>query len=482
MAKAKVKSGSTVAKQNLKRGFSSPAAKIISVIAAFSIVLLGILGVGMLGEKNKGKAGEAKGDAYLVNDTATTGSIPDAQTVAHIEQKMNERSEEALSNGESNLGAFVFESSKAPDLNIKDTFSEADEARKANAVSNTTVEEVFSRLREKSAGYDRVESSGANSSAAVAANRASTSSNDAPRGSANAEMRSRYSQQSTSSSYDAVAVDANGAPLPYGVSAQDFTAITNQLASVGRSTVEYRTLPGGILSQPPALAVASNEKSARSGAQGTGNDNVVRSTSPANSNEENKRLVAQAGSMCAARSESAINTDYPLPVFFELLNCKDLTGVRARGTVQMTAGDFLITFTEFHTTGDHNFKFAGKPEGVSININEGGKSGVATSVDNHWISRLGSAALLSLAKTETEFLSQRGSQTVTTGTSSSVSVDPMSGQEKNNARVAGLLQGSMDVITRDTQYGVDRKATMELPYGHVIGIQFMSNIEVIDGK
>lgn len=482
----------SIARNNLKKGFNSPAAKIGSIAAVVGIIGLGGLGVSLFqGQaESKNEIGKADASGYVTNDPSVEGEIANAETLSVIEERMNEKSRAALESGTSNLGIFAFETNKVPVTNLQPDFDESFKPEDA-ATANLKVDEVIANLRRRAADLDRIDAATAGTpgvARATVSTPVMTGASTSTSGQAQAQVA--VHQYGSGHGLSSSMVDAQGRPMPYGISPEDFTQIATQLARVGTGSVAYISAPNGLLSAQQQSG--GNNDTARGAnmmpavATSSGNasmDNVVRANASGSADTRStgkRRLLAEAGAICAIQSESAINTDYPLPAFFEIISCKELTGVRVRGNIQQTPDNFVITFTEFFTTNKHKFKFEGQPQGVSVNINNDGYAGVATDVNNHWFSRIGSAALLNLANTEKEFLNQRGTSTITTGTSSTVAVEPMSEEDKNNARIAGVLQGTMDVITKDTQYGINRKPTMTMPAGTVIGIQFMTNIEATD--
>lgn len=485
----------SIARKNLKTGFSSPAAKIGSIAAVVAIIGVGGIGFNMLQSKGNSpdSIGSADAGGYITNDAKVEGEIDNAETLAVIESQMNAQSEEALANGKSNLGVFAFETTKVRETNLDRDYDPGLTAEDVSA-ANVKADEVIANLRQRAASLDRID---AVNSGYSTSSRANAPAQQVSAGSsyAGAQPQPMHAQSAyyVDAGLNSSMVDAQGRPIPYGVTPEDFTQIATQLASVGRGSISYVSAPNGLLTAQQQGSVGGSNganvqrasQPATSGSAGAAMDNVVRASgnvAQGAGSGAKTRLLAEAGAICPIKSESAINTDYPLPAFFEILSCQELTGVRLRGNIQQTPDNFIITFTDFFTTNKHKFKFEGQPQGVSVNINNEGYAGVASNVNNHWLSRIGSAALLNLANTEKDFLNQRGTSTITTGTSSTVAVEPMSEEDKNNARIAGVLQGTMDVITKDTQYGVNRKATMTMPAGTVIGVQFMTNIEVSDAQ
>lgn len=442
-----------VAKNNIKNAIKSPLAKILIVF--FLVAIIGAIGLSanLLNKSKEGPSGDAKGSAYGLQQGLPTGGIEDQRTLEGIEQRDDAAAKQALANGESHVGSFVYEAAQQPKQASEDGFNES--PRSTDQGSGLTEEQAMAQLRQRSAELDQAEQQRPGSRAAPS-----------------------QSDPGFTSRPDRMYVDAAGKPLPYGISAEDFQAIAKQLDAVGRGSVSYSSLSNGGLKQAeavkpaaPAVAVAANNAHSQSGTASLGSSSGTL---------KNKRFAVAAGVICPASAESAINTDFNIPVFFELLDCGPMTGVRARGVIEKTPSDFSVKFVDFLTTDKHDFQFIGKPEGISINIDKDGHPGIAQDVNNHWFTRIGSAAILSLAKTEKEFISARGTSVVTTGTSSSTTVDPLSEKDKNNARIAGLMEGTMDVVTRDTQLGVNRPATMSRERGTVIGIQFLSNIEIAD--
>jgi hypothetical protein len=471
---AKNKSAVSVAKNNVKQGFSSPAAKVGIGVLFVGLCLAGTAAYRLLDTKDV-KPGVAQADGYNVQAGDPRGGVGDGATVEAVENANNKNAKASLEQGGSFAGPFTFQTAQAPRLNIKDGFDES--GKTDGGKMQYTEEQVLAELRSRAADLDRTDEMAAKTGQQQT--NAARGANGGTSGQGGTYAGSQQGNYSNTPGYSQV--DAKGNPMPYGVTEKDFNDIVAQLNKLGGERGGYSSLANGRLkmeekaAQTPAAAQGpTGTHQVAAGASSQGGGAVVGQAAV------KKRTAVEAGTICAATTESAIDTDFPTPVFVELQDCKELTGSRFRGTIQRGPADFVVVFNELFLSSKHKFKLVGKAEAISANLDKDGKSGIAQNVDNHWLSRLGSAGILSLAKTEKQFLAARGTTQVTTGVSSSTTVQPLSDKEKNDMRIAGLLEGGMDVITRDTQYGVNRQATMSRDRGTVIGVQFISNVEVTD--
>lgn len=464
----------TVASKNLRAGLSSAPAKIVMVILVFVIFIAIAFAWSMMRQKEQ-TVGESSATNYSVNTKELSGGVTDEKTLKAVEDQSNRQANEAASYNESFGGPFVYQASAAPKLNIRDGFNEDPDGF---VKSGQTTEQVMAELRKRSNELARIQAPSTPTQAAQSY----------PGGSQYGG--GNYGGTSNSGYYGGGA-QPNGVP-GYGVSQEDFKLIARQLDTLGTHSVSYASLPNGLLkasakgdsdagtlSRPTAMSDSGASPVGRSPGEilnAARSGNAVGNSSLGNGE---KKTIAHAGQICAAAPLAAINTDFTVPAFFEILDCGEMTGVRAKGAVQRGAGDFVITFNQFYPGTKNKFKFMSTVEGVSMNVTKDGQAGVAEDVDNHWMTRIGSAALLSLAKTEKQFLNARGTTSIWGGSSSSTTVDGLTSAEKNSMRAAGLAEGAMDVVTRDANIGVNRPATMTMTGNNVIGIQFLTNVEVV---
>ena len=443
----KNQSPATVASRNLRAAWENPIAKIGLVVLVFAVIILAGAAIAML-RKNTSAPGAAEGDGYSISGGEPRGAV-DPATAKAVENKSDQESLDARNAGQSFGGPFVFEGEVSQPRSVGGTgFDESGGAGDSGTRQQPSA--AIASLKSKAAEYDAAEEprSGGLS------------------GTANGSTGARASGQG----------GAQGGAQGYGLTPEAFGQIAGQLAAAGTGQVRYESLSNGILSRPPASPVAA-EKATNSIAGGVAGVPDVAGTAL-----EKQVVAARAGQICGASPDTAINTDYNVPVFFELLDCGLLTGAKARGVVAKTPDDFTIQFSNFSLDPKKGYRLVAQVEALSVSVNNDGSPGIADDVDNHWGTRLGSSALLALARTERSFLAARGSSTVNTGTSSSVTIDPLSAEDKRTARVAGLLEGGMDVIAKDVAFGVNRAATMTLKKSTLIGIQFMSDVKVIPNE
>lgn len=447
MTEAKKAEGVKLAKRNLSQAWSSPVAKIGVVVGLVAIVGLGGAAIHAFRGGNA-KAGAASAESYGGGGPAPRGAT-DAATAAAVAKQADADSEAAKASGTSFGGPFVFEGAEK-ERSSSDVTASFDEKPAANVQKTGP---IFVALREKAAEYDAAErrgQAGGSGTATSAGGRSSTGSGQSAAGQA-----------------------GQG---PYGMTPEEFGQVSAQLQRVGSDRPVYNWSANGIISKPPAPA-ADMKPAAQSVGQGGGL--VAPGLEKVAAKEQ---IAARAGDVCGATPESSIDTDYAVPVFFEIVECGLLTGARARGQVVKSPDDFTIHFTNIALDPKKGWKLAGAAEGMAVNIAKDGSPGVADSVDRHWMTRLGSSALLSLAKTEKGFISARGATTLTTGTSTSTSIEPLSAEEKRTARIAGVLEGGMDIVAKDLSTGVNRAATMRLEKSTLVGIQFMADVKVVPNE
>lgn len=438
-------SASTVAKQNLKSAWDNPVTKIGLLVGVLVVIVMAGAAIAMLRGGGKG-AGAAQGDGYNVSGGEPRGAV-DQATARAVEANADRAFAEAKDAGQSFGGPFVYEGAPS-DSRRGGVVTGFDETGAASG-SSAQVTAAMTNLRAKAADYDAAdEARGGGSAVASSGGSRGTGQGGASRSSA---------QQ--------------GVSQGYGLSPEAFGQIAGQLASVGTGQVRYESLPNGILSKPPQAPVQAQQGS-------VGGGGPVAKTS----SEPREEIAARAGQICGAVPDTAINTDYNVPVFFEILECGVLTGAKAKGVVAKSPDDFTIRFTSLSLDPKKGYKLVAQVEGMAVSVKDDGSPGVAENVDNHWGTRLASSALLALARTERSFIGARGSTSVNTGNSSTVSIDPLTSQEKRDARLAGLVEGTMDVVSKDVSLGVNRPATMTLSKSALIGIQFMSDVKVVPNE
>lgn len=457
MSKKDVSSNpATIARSNLRNAMSSPVAKVGAVAMLITCIGVGGAAVSILRSKGE-KVAAADAQNYAVSAGEPRGEV-DEKTARAVEKKVNQEFESSVKEGESYAGPFAYagvgkDGSGGGSSNQPDMLDETGAAKSVELAAP-----LLAALRAKAREYDSVEPSANGSRGAVAS---------ASRG-----------QGGSSGAVGAAAGGASGgasggAQQAYGMSQKDFEMVAGQLESVGKGVVVFASLPGGILTKPPTEKKQSSAESIAAGSGG------VQKPSSTTSTFDKEVVVARAGDICPARPEAAINTDYAVPVFFEILECGELKGARVKGTIQKAPDDFVISFGSLTLPPQSKYKLLGAVEGVSASVSKEGSPGVADDVDRHWGSRLMSSGLLAMARTERSFIAARGSQTINTGTSSSISVDPLTAEEKRTARTAALMEGAMDVVSKDLSYGVNRAPTMTMKADTVIGIQFMSDVKVV---
>lgn len=435
-------SAATVASNNLKTAWVNPVTKVGVAIFVFLIIILGAVSIAMLRGKAS-KPGAAEADSYSVSGGKPRGAV-DPATAKAVEARSDAEATKAMDQGKSFGGPFVFEGAAAEHRSGSYAgFDDSGGSVSSGGASTAQPTEVISSLRSKAAEYDRSEEG---------------------QSSAGGRVRTGVSRGARSSMQGPEVVG-------YGVSPQAFGQISAQLATVGTSQVRYESLPNGVLNKPPAPVEV---KQVAAGAAG-----VVPAASKVSPREV---IAARAGQICGALPDTEVNTDFSVPVFFEVLDCGLLTGAKVRGVVAKTPDDFTIHFSKFSLDPKKGYRLVTEVEGLSVSVKNDGSPGVADNVNNHWGTRLASSALLSLAKTETNLLGARGSSVINTGTSTSVSIDPLSSSDKRAALLAGLVGGSMDVVAKDVSVGVNRPATMTLNKSTLIGIQFMSDVKVVPNE
>lgn len=478
---AEVKTGTTGAARNLKTAWASPAAKVGVCILVAVLILVAAAAFRLL-RQDRRPAGDAEVEAYSVQGKQPRGGV-DAATVSAVERRADETADLQKSRGESFGGPFVFEgASESRGLGQSSGF---DETPGKSPVATRQAGAVIAELKAKAAEYDATEtasrSSGANGqSQAAASSQRSGGGNlfPPPNNSGPGQGQGPQGQ------------GANGA-----MTQESFAQYSNQLNAVGRTQMQYASLPNGILSrntQQPSGAPSNSASGGgiANGATGAAYQQTSSSTgtaAPQTAGSSSLRVrgeevAARAGDICGATPEASVNTDYTVPVFFELLDCGRLTGARVKGSVQKAPDDFTIQFTTMTLDPKRGFKLLGPFEAVAVSVQNDGSPGIADEVDRHWTTRLGSSALLALARTERNFLSARGTTAVSTGVSSQVTIAPLSADEKRSARVAGLLEGGMDVVSRDLSYGINRAATMKLSKSSLVGVQFLNDVKVVPNE
>ena len=425
-------SGTTIAKDNLKKGLASPAAKLI-ILGIFVVAIIAALSAGFV-FRNTSIAGPAKVGNLGVQVKAPRGETS-ASVLDAVEEDSNNRSVAASAAGASYVGPFVYAS--------------ASEGVAAEASSPA----LLSALRRKAADYDASEDLQARNSGGGGGSAGSSSSTQTP-------------SQLTSGQEGG----------NYGMSPDAFRQVAVQLDVVGRRDFTYDGLPGGAFSRGP---VAVSNTSAQGAPIMTAAQQVTVQAASQSQAEQSGRVVARAGAVCGAVLETSINTDYNIPAFVKLLDCGELTGTRLRGQVSKTPDDFFIMFGEAFFDPSKRLKVTGGLQAVSANIERDGTPGVDSKVDNHWPSRLASSALLALAATERQFLSARGTTSTITPTGAVLTVDGLTTEQKQEARAAAVLEGSFNVITKDVGAGINRQATMTLPKNVILGVQFLSDVKVV---
>lgn len=435
----------SVARRNLRMAMASPSAK-LSVVLFVALLILGALFISYWLNTTQ-KAGQAAADGYGTTGKVPRGGVADKETVKTVESQSNAKADEAREAGKSFQAPFIFEVEQAPRLATRDGVNEV-----SQEVSEYSEEQVFAGLRDRAATMDRVDAEVARRGAVAQHNPNGTMASTGSGPYASATQGQGPSSQG----------GAPGTAQLYGLNEKDAEQISGQLRVVGTTHASYVSLPEGLLS-------AKAEKVATAVA-------VQPDKGPALINQGPKtKVVARSGDVCAAAPDGAINTDFAVPVFFELLDCGILTGTKLRGTLQKGPDNFVIMFNNFSPPKKATFKFAGTTEAISMNIDTG-YAGVADDVDRHWPSRIAAAVLQNVARTERQFLQQRGQQTYWGVGGSTTTYDKPTSEERRDARIAGAVEGATDVITRDSAYAINRPATMTMERTTAIGVQFTRDI------
>lgn len=422
-------------RRNLRAGFSTPGGKMTLVLILIALVAFVGLGYKAFSTKSGPRAGGADAGGFELSGTKPRGAT-DPMTASAVAKSADEASAEAVARGQSYGGPFVFESNSA-----------AASGAQAGAV-NKEVAEIFSALQKKALEYD--------------------SSDDSSRaGGTNNTTRTAESATPNSQSAD------------YGVGSEGFKQMTSQLDRANRPAIQYDSLAGGVLSlaqaAPSAPPVTAAILSPSSSIASPGGPALAITRSEA----ATEFVAARAGSICAGTPDAKIDTDFSLPVFVSLHNCGELSGARVRGTIVKSADDFTVRFVGLFFDPAKKLKLSGAFDAIAVNVMKDGDPAIADDVDRHWLSRIGSSALLRLAKIEQQFISNRSTTSTTTGISNTTTVEPPSTGQRRSARVAGLLEGTMEVVTADTAAGVTRPATMTTKKTTLIGIQFLDDIKVV---
>ena len=421
------------ARENIRKGFSAPGAKIF--IGVFVVVLILIAASGLMymrrGEANT--AGKSQAGNFGVNAAAPRGAT-DPQTAQAASKVADTKGERAAGAGASFVGPFVF----------------ADAESSSGQGANQSIA-VMAALRKKALDYD-------------------VADNEAIR---KPFVSSEPSRDAFRDRPGAIQAAPASSPGGYGLSEKGFSQVTNQLDELGRQPMRFSFSQDGVLSG--RARTAEPIATSPSGALFVSTAQLAAAASVL----AKKDVVAvRAGHICPASPESEVNTDYSVPIFVQLVDCGVLTGSRMRGVISKSPDDFTLQFTSLSLDPLKKLRVTGAISAIAVSIDKNGSPGIADSVDNHWLSRIGSSALLALAKTEKQFISQRGSTTVQTASSSSTTIEPLSGEQRRGARVAGVMEGAFDVVTRDLSSGVNRQATMRLARSSLIGVQFMDDVRV----
>src|ERR1035437_8454728 len=222
-----------LARENLKKGFSSPVAKIGLAVLSLTVVGGGLLGAQMLRSSDI-KAGAAQAGGLGVNVGAPRGST-DAATAKAVAATADEDAADARARGASFAGPFVFDGGGATD---------ARGGVGAGGVDKTPA--VVAALRKRAAEYDAAED---------ASSRASDNS-----GGGHSAATSGGGERANGRSETGAA--------RYGVSDDAFKQIAAQLLEVGTKTVGYTTLANGSLTRTaptPTSAPASTSSGSEAG-------------------------------------------------------------------------------------------------------------------------------------------------------------------------------------------------------------------------
>lgn len=435
MSEETKQSGTSIAKANLKKGMSSPGAKLM-LVAFFGLAVMAAL-VAAIFLRTPATSGVARGGDLGVQVKAPRGETS-AVLADAVGEDSNNRAAAAAAAGDSYVGPFVFAS--------------ANEGNKAEPPSPA----LLAALRRKAADYDASEELQARS------NSGSSVSSSGGGGYSNSSGGS--SSGSAPSGQDA---------QNFGLSPEAFRQVTSQLDSVGRRDFVYDSLPGGLLSRGNA---APQNTAAQAPPPPAAPAPVAPSIAARNPVE---KTAARGGSICGAVLETSVNTDYNIPVFVKLLDCGDLTGTKLKGQVTKTPDDLFLFFTESFIDPAKRLKIVGGVQAVSANIDRDGTPGLDAKVNNHWPTRLASSALLALANTERQFISARGTTSTITPNGSVLTIDGLTTEQKQEARAAAVVEGAFNVITKDVGVGVNRQSTMTLPKNTLLGVQFLSDVKVV---
>lgn len=428
------KSPLQAARANFRSGMLTPAGKLFLGLIAVVVIVAGSFGISMFrsaGSQQPGGTATAAG--FGVSGARPKGAA-DPEIAAAVAVKADADAKLAADRGQSFGGPFVFERGGDAAVQIGP----------ASVPGADTSPQVFAALRKRSSEFDAGDDSAVR-----------TAGSTVSQGSA-----------------DQVSPGVTG----YGVNNDDAKKISSQIDSSRSPIVKFDLLPGGILSRPSVLASGGNSVS------GDGVAVVAKTTANTLAAAQDRLVevvVARAGSVCAATPEASINTDINLPVFVTLLDCGELTGSKVRGVIVKSIDNFTVRFTGLFVDPAKRIKLTGSFDAVAVSIDKDGTPEIADDVDRHWITRLASSALLSLAKTEQQFLSARGSSTTSTGLSSQTSIDPLSTAQQQAARVAGLVSGAFDVVTRDASTGANRQSTMTTKKSSLVGVQFLDDVKVV---
>ena len=424
--------------QNLKKGFATPTAKVVLGIFALSIVGFGVLGWKKITSGPASTSGRADAAGFDVRGAKPRGAT-DSETAAAVGASADKTAEAAAASGSSYAGPFVFDA---------DSGGNALGAGPNNPTTRQAAQEILTALRKRASEYDASEEAAAR---------------DARAG----QGGNRNAQNDTNASNRQNAGD-------YGLGPEGFKQITAQLDRVGRPSWSYGSLPGGVLSQQSA------PPSAPSPLTPVSTSTASTASTPGGSAKANAEYIAaRAGSTCAALPDSGYDTDIALPVFATLQNCGDLTSARVKGNIQKSADNFTVRFNALFLDPAKRLKITSAFDASAVSIEKDGDPRIADNVNNHWWTRIGSSALLSLARTEQSFISSRGTTSTSTGFSTSTAVEGLTDKQKNDARAAGVLQGAMEVVTRDVGVGVNRQPTMTTNKSTLIGVQFLDDVKVV---
>ncbi len=433
MATENIRKESKVAR-NLRNGLSTPAAKI-------SLVVIGILCLGLGGyainrfRSTGGPASAANAGSFEIAGSKPRGGA-DGATVIAVAAAADQAAAAAASRGQSYAGPFVFENA-----------GEMTAVSVPGSQASNQIADIFGVLRKRAAEYDAADVNTVKEGAGG----------------------QRYESGGTTGT-SPVASNA-GAGGDYGLGPEGFKQVSKQLERFGTVRVNYENLPNGILSQQAQVVPTTTAT------PGTG---TTANTAAAVTTQRSAEMIAaRAGSTCAALPESGYDTDVALPVFATLQECGELRGARIKGTLVKSISNFTVRFTTIYLDPKRGLKTTGQFDAVAVGIANDGAPAIADDVNNHWGTRLASSALLALAKTEQTLIATRGSTSTNTGTSSSTTIEPPTATQVRDARIAGLTQGALEVVTRDVATGVNRQATMTTEKSTLIGVQFLDDVKVV---